>query len=421
MITVGLDFGTHQTKVCVERKDGVELEYRFFEFADTKGDKHYTLPSIIGEDADGRLAYGYIDADRYRNIKRYFKQATFNTSIAERKKRDAMLQSVWYLAYILFDLEEAFGQDFTIQMGVPTDGAHFAPKKYLAARILACAYRLVEDVFQNDKAEFLATAKDDLQAWTEFPEYSDALKEEYQFLFFPEAYACLMPLVSSAKIATGMSLMIDIGGGTTDISFFTIKNNHPQVYDFFSIDKGLNFLTEADLRHDDYRSSSNIKHSSEIDSTRNIEFNHAVNEVCNTLMRKLQREFRRQTSLRMERLMNALKARPIIYTGGGSTFSLLRKTYQGFIDVIHISDEQWKTDAVDDMTWIKNFGLCPILSTAYGLSISVPDDDIKCESFQDIFAKIRGMGEERSTARKYVFGRGISSDGFDYEDYDAWK
>ena len=42
-----------------------------------------------------------------------------------------------------------------------------------------------------------------------------------------------------------MSLMIDIGGGTTDISFFTIEDNKPQVYDFYSINKGLNYLTGA--------------------------------------------------------------------------------------------------------------------------------------------------------------------------------
>ena len=29
MITVGFDFGTHQTKVCIESKGGVELSYTF--------------------------------------------------------------------------------------------------------------------------------------------------------------------------------------------------------------------------------------------------------------------------------------------------------------------------------------------------------------------------------------------------------
>jgi len=291
-------------------------------------------------------------------------------------------------------------------------------KKRLGARLLASAYRLVEDVFKNDKAEFLATPEAELRQKTVISDYSKELKDEYQFLFFPEAYACLMPLVQSEKIATGMSLMVDIGGGTTDISFFTIKDNHPQVYDFYSINKGLNFLTEADLRHDDHRANSNVEDASEINPVRMQTYINDVNTVHNKLIGKLLREFHRQTELRTERLMNALKARPIIYTGGGSTFSTLRSSYGGFKDVIHISDEQWKTEVVDDMRRIKSFGLCPILSTAYGLSISVPNDDIRCESFQDIFSNIRGAEEER----KYVYGSGISSYGFDYgTDYDAYK
>jgi len=416
MITVGIDFGTHQTKVCVEQKEGVELKYTFFEFADTKGDKHYTLPSIIGQDDDGRFAYGYIDTDKYMDIRRYFKQTTFNTSIPEQDKMDDMLASVWYIAYILFDLEAVYDQDFAIQMGVPTDGEHFKYKKRLGARILASAYQLVEDVFHNDKEEFLATPEEELRQKTVIPEYSDELKEEYLFLFFPEAYACLMPLVSSAKIATGMSLMVDIGGGTTDISFFIIKDDRPQVYDFYSINKGLNFLTEADLRLCDHRADSNVKNASEINPERKQDYTKEVDKVCNKLIGKLQREFRRQTNLGMEKLMDALETRPIIYTGGGSTFSILRRSYKGFKDITHISDEQWKQEAVEDLPQIKSLDLCPILSTAYGLSIGVANDDIKCESFQDLFNNIRDEKE-----KKYVYGRGIISDGFDYSDYDAYK
>ena len=47
MITIGLDFGTHQTKVCIENKQGVELNYSFLKFNDNKGGLNYTLPSII--------------------------------------------------------------------------------------------------------------------------------------------------------------------------------------------------------------------------------------------------------------------------------------------------------------------------------------------------------------------------------------
>lgn len=60
MITVGLDFGTHQTKVCIENKEGVECSYSFMKFKDEYQCEHYTLPSIINVGENGLLSYGYL-------------------------------------------------------------------------------------------------------------------------------------------------------------------------------------------------------------------------------------------------------------------------------------------------------------------------------------------------------------------------
>lgn len=419
MITVGLDFGTHQSKVCAEYKQGVELSYTFFTFPDTNGKRQYTLPSIIHRRPDGRMDYGYIPANSNGEIIRYFKQATFTTSNIGLKQSDAMYYSVWYLAFIIFDLEEQYGTEFTIQMGVPTDGSRLSQQKQIAVRLLAAAYDLVENVFENDKQAFLNKTWGELWDMTKIPAYSIQLKEEYGILVFPEAYACLMPLISSSKVTTGMSLMVDIGGGTTDISFFTIIDNKPRVYDFTSVNKGLNYLTFAERRTDDSRTDSNIKQSSEIDGSRRHDFNDSIERVCTQLIQKLQREFKLQTTLRIDRLMDALKTRPIVYTGGGSTFSILRKGYGGFKDVIHISKKEWRTKSVIDMQKIEALGLCPILSTAYGLSISVPDDNIKCSPFRDIFESIRGADEEN---KHHDNNFGSAYGGFNYaDDWDAWK
>ena len=421
MITIGLDFGTHQTKVCAEYKNGVELNYTFFTFLDSTGKQQYTLPSIIHRRPDGRMDYGYIPANSNGEIIRYFKQATFTSSNIGLKQADAMYYSVWYLAFILFDLEEKYGTEFTIQMGVPTDGSRLTHQKQLAVRLLAAAYKLVEEVFENDKQAFLDKTWGELWDMTKIPDYSINLKEEYGILVFPEAYACLMPLISSSKVTSGMSLMVDIGGGTTDISFFTIIDHKPRVYDFTSVNKGLNYLTLAERRVRDTRTDSNIKISSEIDKTRKGDFTNSVNQVCVNLINKLRSEFKRQCNLRVERLMDALKTRPIIYTGGGSTFHELRKGYGGFKDVIHISQKEWRTKAIIDMKKIEILGLCPILSTAYGLSISGPDDNIKCSPFRDIFESIRGLEEENS--KKTVDSNfGSAYGGFNYaDDWDAWK
>ena len=174
MRTVGFDFGTHQTKVCVENREGAELQYEFFKFKDAKGVEQYTLPSIIGIDKKGLIRYGFL-SDEISNtsgllqsikslvskqsgfdgkIVRYFKQATFTSTNNGISKMDAIFYSIWYVSYILFDLEEKYGQDFAIQMGVPTDGERLNSQKQLVVRILLSAYRLVEEVFKNDKDAF---------------------------------------------------------------------------------------------------------------------------------------------------------------------------------------------------------------------------------------------------------------------------
>ncbi len=413
MITVGFDFGTHQTKVCIEEREGVELSYNFFKFKDTFGKKQYTLPSIIHIDHNGYLQYGYISPKRKGKIIRYFKQTTFTDKNNALSKEDSILYSIWYIAYILFDLEEIYGYKFSIQMGVPTDNAHFAVQKQLAVRIMVSAYWLVENVFENDKASFLNSTIDELKEKTKIFSYSSQIKEDYGVLVFPEAYACLMPLIKSSKVATGMSLMVDIGGGTTDISFFTIKNNKPCVYDFKSVNKGLNFLTEMDHQINS-RLDSNVIDASEINKSKNAILKNEVKIHCVNLVNRLRAEFKKQCNLRVERLMDELSSRPIIYTGGGSTFGVLRTKYDGFRDIIHISEKEWRTKSVSDLDEIKSLGLCPILSIAYGLSIGVPNDEVECEGFKDIFMGLKGLSEEKHSYKESGTRKTSSYKNMDY-------
>lgn len=421
MITVGLDFGTHQTKVCVEHKDGVELTYTFMNFVDTYHRDFYTLPSLVGVGKDGLLSYGFLPRRYDGRIIRYFKQSTFRPHPSGMPQVNAMYFSTWYLAYILFDLEDKYGQEFTIQMGAPTDSGHVHQVKVIATRIIASAYNLVEDVFANDKEKFLATPMKELTELTELVPYSKEIKDEYGLLVFPEAYACLKPLISQGKLATGMSLMIDIGGGTTDISFFTIEDNTPQVYDFYSINKGLNYLTGANAGNQT-GTEINVRDASEINNGRRSVYINEVNQVCDNLRSKLQREFKLQTGLNMHRLLDALKNRPLVYCGGGSTFKTLRVSYGGYQDKKQISHKEWNVKSIKDIDEIIDEELCPILSTAYGLAISTENDNIVMKPFRDIFEGVRGYEEEHhhKTSRDTIFGSAYG--GFSYaDDWDAWK
>ena len=421
MITVGLDFGTHQTKICIEDKEGVELHYAFMKFEDTYHRQFYTLPSLVGVGKEGLLSYGYLPRRYDGRIIRYFKQSAFCTLRTGMSQVNAIYFSIWYLAYILFDLEEMYGQEFTIQMGAPTDCSHVDYVKNIATRIIASAYRLVEDVFANDKQKFLATPIKELVDMTEIIPYTKEIKDEYGLLVFPEAYACLKPLISQGKLTKGMSLMIDIGGGTTDISFFTIEDNKPQVYDFFSINKGLNFLTGAN-ENNQTGTVVNVLDASEINQGRRNAYINEVNQVCNSLRAKLQHEFKRQTGLEIHRLLDALKNRPLVYCGGGSTFKNLRVCYGDYQDRKLISHKEWNAVSIKDMDEIIDNELCPILSTAYGLSISTEDDNIVMKPFNDIFENIRSLKEEPLYKSSHTTKFGSAYGGFSYsDDWDAWK
>ncbi len=395
LITIGLDFGTHQTKVCIECKGGVELSYTFLKYKGSDNKMYYTLPSIIGIDSNNKLHYGYLPKKFNGKIIRYFKQTVFRGSSHNDSGQDSMSQdtafyySTWYIAYILFELEDVFGPNFTIQMGAPTDSIHINQAKQIATRIIASAYKLVEDVFVNDKKRFLNTDYNTLKEITEIVSYTRDLKDSYGLLVFPEAYACLKPLTAQRKIKNGyMNLMIDIGGGTTDISFFTTQQNKPQLYDFFSINKGLNYLTLSDDKSP-AQLDSNIKNENEIDSERLNAFIQKIKDICYRIEQNVIREFKiKYPSLYIKTVYTGFKNRPLVYSGGGSTFASLRLEYGGFIDIKQISESEWNTKVVTQIKEIKSNKLFSILSTAYGLAISTENDDIPMTSYDDFFKEV---------------------------------
>ena len=411
MITVGLDFGTHQTKVCIEDKNGVETHYKFLRFQDLNGKSSYTFPSVIYIDDDKRIHYGFAPKNKKCTVYRYFKQAVFRNKDSHNMKLwEAAFYTIWYIAYILFDLEKEHGKMFNIQMGAPTDSARLDDVKAIAVSVVASAYRLVEVVFKNDKEKFLNCDYDSLIEKTEVIRYTPKIKHDYGVLVFPEAYACLKPMIGRGKISGGMNLIIDIGGGTTDISFFTIEEGKPQVYDFFSVDKGLNFLTGIDAKTADTPPSSWI-----IPQRAKI-LQSEILRLCVNLEERLKVEFKSQTNLEIRRLRDALKNRPLIYTGGGSTFKEMLKPYMEFKEIHTISYDNWKTKFFDDYGLFNIQSLCPVLSTAYGLSISVATDYIEKKPLRDVFEKCRGYQEDP----KYKLGAAYG--GFDYAtDWDAWK
>lgn len=459
-IRVGLDFGTHQTKICVQRTPDEgrgEPNYEFFKFVDLKGNEQYFLPSLIQVNEDDSLSYGYVDPTKEKNdmvkpklkvvqiesdfdiaetaeiiydqyaspkntpddmaiigemlkirkrkliereekekrealesyqskleeyktntsVFRYFKQATF-TEVEWKGSIDSETLCIWYLAYVIFLLESKFGTDFSINMGVPADEKTYEQKRMKAVSILASAYNLVENVYMNDIDSFLNEKVDKLWEKTEYIKYSSDLKEEYFINVFPEAYASLIGLTSRGKLTEGMSLTADIGGGTTDVSFFTIQEGHPVIYRYWSIPQGLNYI--AELSGFDYSEG----HFEEKASDEIVEkFYKKRLEIVDVLVNDLTNQLRKETNIPAKNLRDALRNRILVYNGGGSTYRFLTVPISYFSDVKLIDASIWKEENMKDKSAVSK--LCLLLTTAYGLSVSDDDKNVKLKKFTSLF------------------------------------
>lgn len=392
-INIGLDFGTHQTKVCAETKSQIFKQYTFLDFVDHEGEVKYVLPSLIKINPNGKLEYGFIDNHTPGTIVRYFKQATFTNASEWHQSISPVKFSIWYIAFILFKILNKFDYD-KIAMGVPTDSAHFDYNKQLAVRIIASAYRLVDVVFGNDEKAFLNATLQELEEKTEILGYSKDLKNNNGVMVYPEAYACIKPLLAHGRLkAPSMNLMVDIGGGTTDISFFSLdtskKKVDPRIYLFYSIPKGLNFLTDYGIHLED---GFTTKSANAILSHRQRDLESSVSGIYDRIYQALRSEFFKYRYADDNMFKSGLRNRPVIFTGGGSTFNRLRKSYGMFSDVRLVSMKDWMLEHVERIPNMES--LCPILSTAYGLSISETSDDIKPYNLKELFSWMKNYVPE---------------------------
>lgn len=334
----------------------------------------------------------------YPMVYRYFKQATFSAYLWDYEIKPQDL-TVLYLAYIIFRLEERFGMDFSIQMGIPASKATFNRLKPLASGYLIQVIRLVEDIFQNDFEKFLATPYEELLSMIPKYEYSEDLKMQYGLIILPEAYAALRSLTANSRIPRGMSIMLDMGGGTTDISFFVIEDNgEPHIYHFESIAKGLNFFLEYEDRHS-FRTIDFSKKKELEDVPRDV-FNNAFKEFkgnIDTVIKNLTDFLHQDTISRgfmKSAFRDAVQNRPAIYTGGGCYDNRMRKPIFDFSDVKYIDKNILGIPNVVE----ENRITIPysLMATAFGLSIQRLDDEIEVSKKEDLFAKYTNVNEQYS-------------------------
>ncbi|MBR5781260.1 MAG: hypothetical protein IKY27_04675 [Bacteroidales bacterium] len=495
-ITVGLDFGTHQTKVCIENNDNpINVYYEFLSFDDLNGNISYCLPSIIQINKDHTLSYGFCneenclydhdivdvkepeylkepelkypdkptkpkefdiktafttgldllpwqkvllsvkqkfnykksieykkwtdDNNRYKekiikwekkcveienfhlkelnrikNINeslykeyekeiesnaqnnkfyfKYFKQAVYDYGELDFKI-DHKLLSIWYLSYVIFLIKEKYGEYFSIQMGIPCDIQNHLERRMTGTSLLLSAYYLVEDVYKNNFNDYLSAKYEDLIKTTKIIDFDESLKNEYGILIFPEACACLNRMVSNRKITPNkLHLIFDIGGGTTDISFFSISDDKTNIFKFISMPYGLNFIRE--------KCSINDK---EFDKNKiNKYYYQKVKEKIEDLILEVINTFVKQTNRPSSLLKEVINNNMSLYVGGGSTYDSLCQKYKYFEDVKRIDESTFPIIVTNNNLTLGEYA---ILANAYGLAHSELTDDVRLESVNQLF------------------------------------
>lgn len=335
----------------------------------------------------------YLDSlVEYPMIFRYFKQAVFSEYKWNYQFNPEDLV-VLYLAYIIFKLEKRFGDNFAIQMGIPASENTFKRLKSYASGLLIQAIRLVEDVFENDFDKFLKTPYNELFELIPQFEYSEDLKFQYGIMVLPEAYASLRSVTANGRIPRGMSVILDIGGGTTDLSFFVIEDNgEPHVYHFESISKGLNYFLEyGNNVASDFSLKRELEDLSPNAFTKAYgKYKTLVDKYVGNLTNFLHTDTISR-GFNKHAFTDAIHNRPVIYTGGGCYDKRMRRSVLNFTDVIYIDKNILRIPNMID----ENLVTVPysIVATSFGLSMAITSDDIQVSKKEELFAKYTKEGD----------------------------
>jgi hypothetical protein len=317
--------------------------------------------------------------------------------------------AIWYVACVLYTVRDHLGgnDQFHVQVGVPShlDTRELRRQVHQAHKLLVAARKLVE-LYPSLK-EFVGETYDELMRNTDItycPVQSDI--EDYGIHVQPEAHAALMSISARGAITRGMSLVVDIGGGTTDIGFFTLRDGRPDIHAVISLPYGLNHISEPVYEFDanasmesNARRLQDLFDGEERGFSRLREYQKDITSAIKDMIDEVYRSFRdaqNRHGLDLGKLFDALWNRPVIYCGGGSMYEPLRMRLSTFRDVQHLNRRMIGIDTL--LNKDVNEHLWPILATSYGLSIPQLDDVVRVTPVGSVFDHIATDGN------KYVGG-----------------
>jgi hypothetical protein len=380
-IHIGLDFGTYQSKACVYHIENDSRE--FYKF---KKSNSFFIPSSITIDRDGFLRFGGATSQKegekhYRYFKiaaaedKAFRLETFEQEedsnfyrFNEFQDYSPEVLSVIYLTYLIVELEETLRPrfegtkntggallrglfqrqqktedvSFTYRLGIPTEWSQKKTierkRKFenilLLARLLSKKYGSTKELSLVKIVELLSALKD-LNLNQQIGSL-DAFKERLNnegVSVYPETAAGLALITHEKLVTPGCYATMDIGGGSTDISFFRVFSDYKIIY--FASET---YLLACNNIYLDYLGNS-ANTISELEATekeviellqspkwdQNSSLLDAIDKVNGDLREKLSKLFVRRVLNIQQGFRHEFNDKEIIIYGGGSTMPILKK------------------------------------------------------------------------------------------------
>jgi hypothetical protein len=273
---IGLDFGTALTKVCV-----YDIENKIHEFFKFPNEKYF-LESRIAVNFEGLVEYGNPGSKQFNQEYHYFKIASaedeeflWQTSLEpnknpiknnylalnEYRQYSPEFLSVLYIAYVLALVRNKYVNKrtnsgilrgvlrrltsssdskiddtrITCKLGIPTEWSRIENlrRKRKFENILLYAELLREKLgslsFHQTTSieqlkEYIMSIQEDIEVLRQ-DEFYDLLNKK-GLSVYPEAAAGLTFILQSRQLKPDYYASMDIGGGSTDISYFKVDDNY---------------------------------------------------------------------------------------------------------------------------------------------------------------------------------------------------
>jgi hypothetical protein len=436
---IGFDFGTYQSKACV-----FDITNSTHEFVKFENDSFF-LPSRVARDVNDLFVYGDMKEGKGLEEYRYFKIAaaedpefhaeTFGKPSSHGSEFyqftdiinfSAEFLSVTYITYALLYIKEKYYNPdkdsssnsslisrlfrrkesneitrFTVQIGIPTEWSHIRnlrrKRKFenilMVSELLQKKYLTLSGFLSTPSNRIIEDIKNIYKSlnFTNIEEFNQKLND-LGVSVYPETAAGLTFILRTKQLLPGYYSILDVGGGTSDISFFrvmedlTIKYLASESYLMAANNVYRQYYGECRTMSDLNKAENNVKSLIEKGIWKeDIKLYAALKDVNRQLESVIYKLFNRRVYYYNKNMVTKYCNQPIILYGGGTRLPVLNsgkiKIHDNGCESINIDHTFLEKDEIErftsiinikpnDKSWKNDFSL---LVVALGLSYIKPE------------------------------------------------